>query len=98
MPLDLFFAFLAASALLFAVANPEGILCLAAFRPPFVDPNRPAAPQLSILGVTFVAVSAVFGAVLAISAAQARNFLTGERLVWLDRLSGGLLVIAALWL
>lgn len=83
---------------LVAVANPEVILFLAAFLPPFVDPSRPAAPQLSILGVTFVAVSAVFGAVLAILAAQARNFLSGERLVWLDRVSGALLVIAALWL
>jgi len=36
--------------------------------------------------------------VLAVSAAQARNFLSGERLVWLDRISGGLLVIAAIWL
>jgi homoserine/homoserine lactone efflux protein len=83
---------------LVAVANPEVILFLAAFLPPFVDPTRPAAPQLSILGVTFIVVSAVFGSVLAVSAAQARNFLSGERLVWLDRISGGLLVIAAIWL
>ena len=83
---------------LVAVANPEVILFLAAFLPPFVDPTRPAVPQLSILGITFIVVSAVFGSVLAVSAAQARNFLSGERLVWLDRISGGLLVIAAIWL
>ncbi|WP_162914413.1 LysE family translocator [Taklimakanibacter lacteus] len=83
---------------LVAVANPEVILFLAAFLPPFVDPNRPAAPQLSILGVTFIAVSAIIGAILAVTAAQARSFLSDERLVWLDRISGGLLVIAALWL
>jgi homoserine/homoserine lactone efflux protein len=83
---------------LVAVANPEVILFLAAFLPPFVDPTRPAVPQLSILGITFIAVSAIFGAVLAVSGAQARNFLSGERLVWLDRISGGLLVIAATWL
>ena len=83
---------------LVAVANPEVILFLAAFLPPFVDPSRPAAPQLSILGITFVVVSAIFGGVLAITAAQARSFLSGERLVWLDRISGGLLIIAALWL
>jgi threonine/homoserine/homoserine lactone efflux protein len=83
---------------LVAVANPEVLLFLAAFLPPFVDPSRPAAPQLSILGITFVAVSGVIGAILAVSAAQARSFLSGDRLVWLDRISGGLLVIAALWL
>lgn len=83
---------------LVAVANPDVILFLAAFLPPFIDPSQPAAPQLSILGFTFVAVSAVIGGILALSAAQARHFLSGERLVWLDRVSGGLLMIAALWL
>jgi len=84
--------------ILVAVANPEVILFLAAFLPPFVDPTRLAVPQLSILGITFIVVSAVFGSVLAVSAAQARSFLSGERLVWLGRISGGLLVIAAIWL
>jgi threonine/homoserine/homoserine lactone efflux protein len=83
---------------LVAVANPEVILFLAAFLPPFVDPARPAAPQLSLLGLTFIAVSAVFGVILAVLAVQARNFLSGARLVRLDRISGGLLIIAALWL
>ena len=83
---------------LVAVANPEVVLFLAAFLPPFVDPMRPAGPQLSILGITFITVSAIFGAVLAVSAAQARTFLSGDRLVWLDRVSGGLLVLAATWL
>jgi threonine/homoserine/homoserine lactone efflux protein len=83
---------------LVAVANPEVILFLAAFLPPFVDPSRPAGPQLSILGVTFITVSALFGTVLAVAAAQARTFLSGDRLVWLDRVSGGLLVLAATWL
>lgn len=83
---------------LVAVANPEVILFLAAFLPPFVDPVRPVAPQLAILGVTFIAISAVAGSLLAALAGQARSFLSGERLRWIDYASGGLLVLAGLWL
>lgn len=83
---------------LVAVANPEVILFLAAFLPPFVDPARPVAPQLAILGTTFIAVSAAAGSVLAALAGQARDFLSGDRLKWIDYASGGLLVLAGLWL
>ncbi len=83
---------------LVAVANPEVILFLAAFLPPFVDPARPVAPQLAILGVTFIAISAVAGGLLATLAGQARSFLSGQRLKWIDYASGGLLVLAGLWL
>jgi threonine/homoserine/homoserine lactone efflux protein len=83
---------------LVAVANPEVILFLAAFLPPFVDPARPVAPQLAILGTTFIAISAFAGSLLAALAGQARSFLSGERLKWIDYVSGGLLVLAGVWL
>ena len=83
---------------LVAVANPEVILFLAAFLPPFVDPSRPVAPQLALLAAAFLIVSAIAGILLALLAGQARNFLSGERLKWIDTASGGLLVIAGLWL
>ena len=83
---------------LVAVANPEVILFLAAFLPPFVDPSRPVAPQLAMLGAAFLTVSAIAGSLLAILAGQARTFLSGGRLKWIDYASGALLVIAGLWL
>ena len=83
---------------LVAVANPEVILFLAAFLPPFVDPAKPVAPQLAILGATFIAVSALAGSLLATLAGQARSFLSGDRLKWIDYASGGLLVLAGMWL
>jgi threonine/homoserine/homoserine lactone efflux protein len=83
---------------LVAVANPEVILFLAAFLPPFVDTSRPVAPQLLILSAIFIVVSAVIGGLLAVLAGQARTFLSGDRLKWIDYASGGLLIIAGLWL
>ena len=81
-----------------AVANPEVLLVLAAFLPPFVNPVYPAAPQILALATIFVVVSAIAGTLLAVLAGQARNFLSGDRLRFIDYLSGGLLVVAGLWL
>jgi homoserine/homoserine lactone efflux protein len=81
-----------------AVANPEVLLFLAAFLPPFVDPRFPAAPQIFALAAVFVLISAIAGALLAVLAGQARQFLSGGRLKHIDYLSGGLLILAGLWL
>lgn len=81
-----------------AVANPEVLLFLAAFLPPFVDPRSPAGPQIFALAAVFVLISAIAGALLAVLAGQARQFLSGGRLKYIDYLSGGLLVVAGLWL
>ncbi len=83
---------------LVAVANPEVLIFLAAFLPPFVDPARPVAPQLAALSAVFLCISAMAGSLLAFMAGQARQFLSGDRLKWIDFVSGGLLVIAGLWL
>ena len=83
---------------LVAVANPEVLLFLAAFLPPFVDPARAVVPQLALLSATFIAISAAAGSLLAILAGQAKHFLSGDRLKWIDYTSGGLLIIAGAWL
>ncbi|MFN4143027.1 LysE family translocator [Aestuariivirga sp.] len=83
---------------LVAVANPEVLLFLAAFLPPFVNPAFPPAPQILALSAIFVSVAALAGAFLAVLAGQAKHLLSGERLKLIDYLSGGLLVVAGLWL
>jgi homoserine/homoserine lactone efflux protein len=83
---------------LVAVANPEVILFLAAFLPPFVNPAKAVVPQILALSATFVLISAVAGSLLAVMAGQARQLLSGDRLKWIDYLSGGLLIVAGLWL
>lgn len=81
-----------------AVANPEVILFLAAFLPPFVDTSRPVAPQLVLLGASFMALSTAVGVALAFAAGQARRFLSGDRLKHIDYASGVLIIIAGMWL
>jgi homoserine/homoserine lactone efflux protein len=81
-----------------AVANPEVLLFLAAFLPPFVNPALPPVPQIVALSIIFVMTAAMAGSLLAVLAGQARQFLSGGRLRWIDYLSGGLLVVAGLWL
>lgn len=83
---------------LVAVANPEVILFLAAFLPPFVDPSRPVAPQLWMLSAIFIAAGGGIGAVLAGLAGQARHILSGDRLKLIDYASGILIIVAGLWL
>jgi len=68
------------------------------FRHFFVDPARPVAPQLAILAVSFIAASVLTGSLLAVLAGQARDFLSGDRLKWIDYLSGDLIVLARVWL
>jgi homoserine/homoserine lactone efflux protein len=81
-----------------AIANPEVILFLAAFLPPFIDERRPVPPQLAILGVSFVLLSGATGILLAVAAGQARRFLSGRRLRYIDYASGALIIVASLWL
>ncbi|MEM6986471.1 MAG: LysE family translocator [Pseudomonadota bacterium] len=78
--------------------NPKGITFFLAFMPQFVNPNAPAAPQLTLLGATFVVLAALNAAGYALLAAHARR--------WLNRPSttrplalggGGLLCGAGLW-
>ena len=71
---------------LVAVANPEIILFLAVFLPPFVDMAKPAVRQILALSAIFITISAGAGSLLAV---RARQFLSGGRLKWIDYPSQG---------
>ncbi len=81
-----------------AVANPKVLLFLGAFLPPFIDPAGNVALQLWLLAGSFVALSIVFGAGLALAGASARRFFAGSGAVLVERISGGVLIGAGLWL
>lgn len=78
--------------------NPKGITFFLAFMPQFVDPTLPAAPQLAVLGATFVVLAALNAAAYALLAAHARRWIDSpgqNRPLALG--GGGLLCGAGLW-
>ncbi|HWL05330.1 MAG TPA: LysE family translocator [Xanthobacteraceae bacterium] len=74
------------------VSNPKALLLFGAFIPQFLDPAGDYIAQVVLLGVTAMAVAAVFDSAYAVLAARARGVLStrGQRLV--SRLSGGALI------
>ncbi len=56
------------------VANPKSIVFFAAILPQFVDGSAPAAAQMMVLGVVFVAVALVSDSMWALAAGTARNW------------------------
>jgi len=79
----------ASQAFVVTLLNPKGILFFTAFMPQFVDPGLPAAPQILILGATFVVLAVGIQAiyVLLIGRARERAIRPGT-LRWLNRIGG----------
>lgn len=79
-------------------ANPYAVVFFAALFPQFIDPTRPVMPQLLILGVTYLVVD---GAILILWGWAATCTLGRiKRLsgVWMTRVSGALMIAAAVLL
>ena len=78
--------------------NPKGIIFFVAFLPQFVDASAPAAPQLWILSLTFVALATLNATLYAVFAASSRRVLASPRAQRRFNLVGGsLLSLAGLW-
>jgi len=80
---------------LVAVTNPKGYLFVTALLPQFIDPAEPLAAQYAKLAVVFVSVDLAVMAAYAGFGAGAIRFLRQDRVVMLDRLSGGALIFLA---
>ncbi len=79
-------------------SNPKALLFFGAFIPQFVDPAAPAAPQVVLLGLTFMAAATIFDGAYAIAAGRAGSLLSRSRLRLVERLSGSFLIGGGLWL
>ena len=78
--------------------NPKALIFLGAFLPQFVDPRYPAWPQVIVLGlIEMFAALCTDGAYIAL-ASFARGAITGERITWVNRVAGVILIGAAVWL
>ena len=81
---------------LVTLTNPKPILFHIAFLPQFVDPALAQQPQLAVFGATFVLLAAMTLSGYAFFAGRLRGFFSGgNRGVWLNRLTGSLLIGAA---
>ena len=82
-------------AFLVTLLNPKGIIFFAAFFPQFLDPDRPAIPQMTVLGLTFLLLVLPINSAYALMAGALREKLS--RASWrraLNRAGGALLVAA----
>ncbi|WP_292903216.1 LysE family translocator [Niveispirillum sp.] len=85
--------------LLITLSNPKALVFMAAFFPQFIDPQRPMAPQLTILVVTMLIIEFGWIMTYAVGGKGLAVRLTGpvaQR--WLNRMTGALLVGAGLLL
>lgn len=80
------------------LSNPKAVLFFVAILPQFIDPLRPAAPQMAILAATMVAVETIVLTGYSLAAGTLRARLQGRRMrAWLDRAGGfSLLGVAAM--
>jgi threonine/homoserine/homoserine lactone efflux protein len=84
---------------LVSLANPATTPFFLAFLPQFVQPDRPALAQLALLSVTFLALALVLDTLYALLAARlGRSLATPGSARWRQRVSGALLLGAALGL
>ena len=81
-----------------SLSNPKVLLFLGAFFPQFIDPARPAGPQLALLAVTFVLTIAAVDCAVASAAGSARVWFTSQRRRVAEGISGVLLLGAGFWL
>lgn len=61
------------------LSNPKAIVFFTAVLPPFVDPLRPAAPQLALLGATMIAMDGVAMSGYAIAGGALANVLRKDQ-------------------
>ncbi|MEP3046301.1 MAG: LysE family translocator [Roseibium sp.] len=76
--------------------NPKGIVFFMAFLPHFIAAQAPIAPQLGLLGSTFVALGVLNAAIFAMSAAAiGQKFRNPSFLRLVNKIGGGFLISAA---
>lgn len=84
---------------LVAISNPKSILLFTAFFPQFVDPAEPAMAQFVRLGVPFLILETTAIWLYAAGGQRLGGLMTSERgRRWLNRLTGGALMGAAVLL
>ena len=79
-------------------ANPYAVVFFGALFPQFIDPVAPILPQLLILGATYLFVDFITLVTWGWVAERALGRIKALQGVWLNRISGGLMLAAAMLL
>jgi threonine/homoserine/homoserine lactone efflux protein len=69
-----------------------------AFIPQFMDMSRDHLSQVSLLGVTFMAIAGMTDAMYALLSGRARAMFSARRTRLVSRLSGGFMIGGGIWL
>lgn len=81
-----------------SATNPKAVIFFASLFPQFLNPNQPLAHQILLLGATYVLIDGSFLSVYGKTAAWVAGRLRGSTRRWVGRVSGGLMILAALLL
>ena len=85
-----------AQGLIVALSNPKVLLFLGAFFPQFIDVSQDPAPQLVLLGGTFVVTLLMVDAIYTYGIGRARQTIKLDRLSLLNGFAGALLMAGGL--
>lgn len=80
------------------MSNPKIIVLFGALFPQFIDPSGNYLEQVLLLGLTAMAIAAVFDSLYALSAGRAGRWLSQGRIRLLSKVSGGFLIGGGVWL
>ena len=81
-----------------SAANPKAVVFFAALFPQFLHPEFALAPQIALLGITYIAIDGSFLAVYGKGASWLAQRLQGRHRRWIERAAGGSLLAAAVLL
>ncbi|MEP3524883.1 MAG: LysE family translocator [Hyphomicrobiales bacterium] len=81
-----------------SAANPKAVVFFAALFPQFIDPAFPVWPQIAALGALYILIDGTFLMTYGLLADRlTKRFASGSK-IWLDRVSGGFLIVSAILL
>lgn len=81
-----------------SAANPKAVVFFAALFPQFLDTQSALAPQIAILGTTYIVVDGAFLAAYGKGGSWIADKIESRFRPWIDRIAGTGLIGAAVWL
>lgn len=81
-----------------SATNPKAVIFFAALFPQFISSEGPFWPQFLVLSATYVVMDGLFLMIYGATSGWLGARLKGRARVWLDRASGGVMILAAVLL